>query len=49
MATMKWSIENCIYCVSVMFNVHVRLVPNHIECISLYTELIGWHCLGAES
>ena len=21
----------------------------HAECIGLYTELIGWHCLGAES
>ena len=21
----------------------------HIECIGLYTELIGWHCLGADS
>ena len=30
-------------------NVQVRLGHNHIECIGLYTELIGRHCLGAES
>ena len=46
-------IENCIYCirVSVMCNAQVKtgLDHNNIECISLYTELMGWHCLGGES
>ena len=33
----------------VMCNVQVTLDYNHIACIGLYIELIGWHCLGAES
>ena len=32
-----------------MCNVQIRPVHCHSECIGLYTELIGWHCLGAES
>ena len=31
-----------------MCNVQIRLVHYHSECIGLHTELIGWHCLGAE-
>ena len=26
-----------------------RLDTEQNECIGLYTELIGWHCLGAQS
>ena len=33
----------------VSVSVQVRLVHNQIMCIILYTELIRWHCLGAES
>ena len=36
-----------VFGVSVMYK--TRLDDNYIECIGLYTELIGWHCLGAES
>ena len=39
--------ENCFYCVSVRYKAESD--HNHIECIGLYTELIGWHCLGADS
>ena len=45
-------IENCIYCVNVkcIFQCNVQdQTDSHIECIGLYTQLIRWHCLGAES
>ena len=45
-------IENCMYCVSVSVSVSVMYKTgsdSHIECIGLYTELITWHCLDAES
>ena len=42
-------IENCIYCVSVSVMNKTGADHNHSECIGLYTELIRWHCLGAES
>ena len=30
-------------------NVCTRQDTEHNECIGLYTDLIGWHCFGAES
>ena len=43
-------VENCIYCASVgvMYKIKSDLIIHNV-CIGLYTELIGWHCLGAES